>query len=210
MTQTQQAERHQAKVLGMGQTTGGSDYLVIEPWFKTQYPLNVYLKEGTGGNIKKGDIITVEKGSQMKDRQGQFKDPKFPSSFYWNLVEPDLFTQPQSQAASGATAPAPARASTQPTGSPATTTQGSVPQGSPPAPAPTLSQAQPPLGLDPTRVSIERQTSLNRAVELWIALMNKSEVVDQANLEQNIIATAATFENYLAVGAPPKDDKEPF
>ena len=165
---TQQAERHQVKVVGMGQTTGGNDFLVVEPWFKTQYPLNIYLKEGTGGNIRKGDIITVEKGSQQKNKQGQLKDPKFESSFYWNLVEPDLFTQPQSQAAGASPASqtnAPQQTS-RTASSPATAQQGSVTQGAPLALAPAYIDRD---------MSIARQVALKEAMNYCVAYESRTK-----------------------------------
>ena len=182
---TQQAERHQVKVVGMGQTTGGNDFLVVEPWFKTQYPLNIYLKEGTGGNIRKGDIITVEKGSQQKNKQGQLKDPKFESSFYWNLVEPDLFTQPQSQAAGASPASqtnAPQQTS-RTASSPATTTQGSVAQGAPLAPAPVQENQY------RTPSQNMRTDSVKFAMELLEKGINVEDLINMSEIIEKFIAT---------------------
>ena len=181
---TQTAERHQAKVKYAGQNPENikQDILILEPWFRTNYPFKIYLKDGQLGNIRQGDTVTVQKGKQTTNKKtGVLNDPKFESSFYWDLVEPDLFNQPQSQAASPA---APSAAHPSAASSPATTTQA----------APTATPAPEPKSEAPFRTPAQnmRTDALKYALD-WHK--------DKGTKEADIVASAAIFEKYLANGS---------
>ena len=172
-------EQHQVKVTGTGSSPNGKSFLVVEPWFQTKYPLNIYLKEGVGGGIQKGDVVVVEKGALMKDRNGQLKDEKFPSSFYWNLIEGAYLVTGDQRPAG----PAPAK-------------QASAPQQSAqqdkPKPDPTR-EAFPDTKQFRTAIEMTRRDALEFAVHWW-----KGELA--AEDYGRVLDTAADFAEWLETG----------
>lgn len=78
---TNEQTRHRVEVTGIGKTKAGRLDLSCKPWFRSNYPLHVYPKEGEGLDIKIGDFITVQKGN-LKDEKNKSMD----WGYYWDLV----------------------------------------------------------------------------------------------------------------------------
>lgn len=187
-----QPQTRQVKVEGTGKTRKGSRYLTTSAWFKSDYPVAVYLKEGQGEGIKDGDIITIVRGNLHEGKTGRYE-----SDYYYDLVEagqqPKQATQ-QPATASPLAKPIPAKAQT---------TEDAI--------AKKAAEMR-----DPTRTSIERQTSLNRATDIYVATINQGFIKYEDIDVLPVIGMAQVFEQYLATGEPPvtsqeaQDDQLPF
>lgn len=87
----------QVKVEGTGKTKKGSRFFTTSAWFKSEYPVTVYLKDGQGEGLREGDTVTIVRGNLHAGKTGQYE-----SDYYYDLVETVLpsaggYTAPQPQ-----------------------------------------------------------------------------------------------------------------
>ena len=200
MTTQQAPPRHNVAVVGFGVSPGKTPYLTCEPWFRTTQPFNIYLNDEEHRKMKfsVGDLITVERGGKGKDRQGNVKTGTADFDYYWNFVgrsgsQPPL-TEQQSQAAGASSASqtnAPQQTS-RTASSPATTTQGSVAQGAPLAPAP----------VQENQYRTPSQNMRTDAVKFAMECMEKGISI-KATLEM-----AELIESYIATGTAPAQEEK--
>ena len=198
--QQQQAERRQAKVKYAGPNPAnlGQDILILEPWFETKYPFNIYLKTGQLGNIKMGDTVTVEKGKQTTNKKtGQLNDPKWESSFYWDLVTDDQPQRPPGPQANVRDMP-PVAPQSQGAGSARTSTSapaaGSVPQG-----APAATKEAP---VQENQFRTPSQNMRTDAVKFAMECMEKGISIEET------LEMAELIEKYIAAGTAPQQEQE--
>ena len=143
----------------------------------SKYPTWWTVPQEVANTFKPGQSVTItwHKGKPKKEF------PKYESDWYRN-VDSVVLAQEQPQAGPSK-APA---ASVAPESPP---WPGEAPAGKP---APAAGQGQVRRGTDPTRVSIERQTALKAAVEIWPA------TVEQGISSNDILNLAQIFYDWLS------------